>query len=45
MGKYVDAMLIINNERLTEIYSDLEFDNAFDKADETLTDAARSISD
>ena len=45
MGKYVDAMLIINNERLTEIYSDLEFDNAFDKADETLTDAARSISE
>ena len=45
MSKYVDAMLIINNERLTEIYSDLEFDNAFDKADETLTDAARSISE
>ena len=45
MGKYVDAMLIINNERLTEIYSDLEFDNAFDKADETLTDAARSSSE
>lgn len=45
MCKYVDAMLIINNERLTEIYSDLEIDNAFDKADETLTDAARSISE
>ena len=44
LGKYVDAMLIINHERLTEIYSDLEFDTAFDKAYETLTDAARSIS-
>lgn len=45
MGKYVDAMLIINNERLTEIYKDLDFDDAFGKADETLTDAARSISE
>lgn len=45
MSKVVDAILVINNERLTEIYSDLEFDNAFDKADETLTDAARSISE
>lgn len=45
MSKYVDAMMVINNERLTEIYSDLNFDNAFDMADETLTDAARSISE
>lgn len=45
MGKYVDALLIINNQRLTEIYSDLNFMNAFGKADDTLTIAARSISD
>ena len=45
MGKYVDALLIINNQRLTEIYSDLDFTNAFGKADDTLTTAARSISD
>ena len=45
MGKYVDALLIINNQRLTEIYSDLDFTNAFGKADDTLTVAARSISD
>ena len=45
MSRYVDAMLVINNERLTEIYSDLNFENAFDMADETLTDAARSISE
>ena len=44
MGKYVDALLIINNQRLTEIYSDLDFTNAFGKADDTLTTAARSIS-
>ena len=45
MGKYVDALLIINNQRLTEIYPDLDFTNAFGKADDTLTIAARSISD
>ena len=45
MSNYVDALLIINNERLTEIYRDLSFDNAFAKADDTLTMAAKSISD
>ncbi len=45
MQKYVDALLIINNERLTEIYPDLDFDNAFGKADDTLSVAAQSISD
>lgn len=45
MAKYVDALLVINNERLTEIYGDLSFLNAFGKADDTLSIAARSISD
>ncbi len=45
MSKYVDAMLVINNERLTEIYNDLDFLNAFAKADDTLLVAAQSISD
>ena len=45
MQKYVDALLIINNERLTEIYPDLNFINAFGKADDTLSVAARSISE
>ncbi len=45
MSKYVDALLIINNERLTEIYPDLDFFNAFSKADDTLSTAARSISE
>lgn len=45
MQNYVDALLIINNERLTEIYPDLNFINAFGKADDTLSVAARSISD
>jgi len=45
MGKYVDALLIINNQRLAEIYPDLDFNNAFGKADDTLSTAARSISE
>lgn len=45
MSKYVDALLIINNQRLNEIYPDLNFMNAFGKADDTLTTAARSISE
>lgn len=45
MSKHVDAMMVINNERLIEIYKDLDFINAFHKADETLAIAARSISE
>lgn len=45
MSKYVDALLIINNQRLTEIYPDIDFFNAFAKADDTLSTAARSISE
>ena len=45
MSKYVDALLIINNQRLIDIYPDLDFNNAFGKADDTLSTAARSISE
>ena len=45
MAKYVDALLVINNERLAEIYGDLSFVNAFGKADDTLSTAASSISE
>lgn len=43
--KYVDALLLINNERLIEIFPELDFDSAFAKADDTLATAARSISE
>ena len=45
MQKNVDALLVINNERLTEIYKNLSFINAFAKADDTLLTAAQSITD
>lgn len=45
MSKYVDALLVINNERLREIYPDLPILEAFGKADDTLSVAARSIAE
>ncbi len=45
MQAHVDALLMINNENLIELYKDLNFFNAFEKADDTLANAARSISD
>ena len=45
MSHYVDALLVINNERLRQIYPDLHFLNAFGKADDTLTTAAKSIAE
>ena len=41
--KHVDALLVINNERLREIYPNLTFMNAFSKADDILATAAGSI--
>ncbi len=43
LAREVDALLIINNERLKEIYADLSILNAFRKADEILSVAVRSI--
>ena len=45
MQKNVDALLVINNERLREIYPDLSFLDAFGKADDTLSVAAKSIAE
>lgn len=45
ISRHVDALLVINNERLREIYSDLTFMNAFGKADDTLSIAAKSIAE
>ena len=45
LSKYVDSLLVVNNEQLTEIYPDLDWVNAFAKADDTLSNAARSISE
>lgn len=45
MSKHVDALLVINNERLRDVYSDISVMNAFGKADDTLSVAAKSIAE
>ena len=47
MRKNVDALLVINNERLCDIYADgmTTVEQAFAKADDILTIAAKSISE
>lgn len=45
LSDHVDAILVINNEKLTEIYPDLELSNAFAKADDVLTNAAKGIAE
>ena len=45
IAKNVDALLVINNEKLRKIYSDLTVMNGFAKADDTLTVAAKSIAE
>jgi cell division protein FtsZ len=45
MSRSVDALLVINNEKLREVYPDLHIYNAFKKADDTLLVAAQSIAE
>lgn len=45
MAKHVDALLVINNERLRKIYPELTVLDAFGKADDTLSVAAKSIAE
>ena len=45
ISKNVDALLVINNEKLGEIYPDLSVKNAFAKANDTLLVAAKSIAE
>ena len=45
ISKNVDALLVINNERLRDIYPDWTIPSAFAKADDTLATAAKSIAE
>ncbi len=45
MEKYVDSLLIINNERLREMYGDLGISVSFAKADDVLAIAAKGIAE
>ena len=43
--KYVDSLLIINNEKLREIYGNFAVSEAFAKADDVLASAAKGIAE
>ena len=45
MKKHVDSLIVINNDRLIEIYGKLGFKTGFAKSDEVLTVAAKGISE
>lgn len=45
LEQYVDALLIIKNDRLKDIYGDLKLSEAFAMADNVLTIAAKSIAE
>ena len=45
MSMHVDALLVVNNEKLRDIYADLDLSNAFTKADDVLTSAAKGIAE
>jgi len=45
MRDSVDAILIISNDKLREIYGNLEFNEAFAKADDILATAAKGIAE
>ncbi|MBO5263822.1 MAG: cell division protein FtsZ [Bacteroidaceae bacterium] len=45
IAKHVDALLVINNERLLDIYPKLDIEEGFRKVDEVLTTATKSIAE
>ncbi len=45
LKEHVDSLLVINNEKLREIYGDLKLSEAFSKADDILTIAAKGIAE
>jgi cell division protein FtsZ len=45
LKEYVDSLLVINNEKLREIHGDLKLSEAFSRADNILTIAAKGIAE
>lgn len=45
LSRFVDAILVINNEKLRQIHSDFSLTNAFAKADDVLSNAAKAIAE
>ncbi|MDR2423194.1 MAG: cell division protein FtsZ [Prevotellaceae bacterium] len=45
LKQHVDSLLVINNQRMYEIYPDLSLFDAFEKVDEVVATAAKSIAE
>ena len=45
LRKHVDSIIVINNNKLREVYGDLGFKQGFAKADEVLANASRGIAE
>ena len=45
LAEHVDAILVINNQKLLNIYPDFSLPNAFSKSDDVVANAARSIAE
>lgn len=45
ISKHVDALIVVKNDKLGEIYSEMGFEEAYDRADDIVLVAAKSISD
>ncbi len=45
LEKHVDSLLVVNNEKIREIYGDLRVSEAFAKADDVLAIAAKGIAE
>lgn len=45
LKEHVDSLLVINNEKLREIFGDLRLSEAFSRADNVLTTAAKGIAE
>ena len=45
ISRHVDALIVVKNDKLSEIYGDMGFEDAYDRADDIVLVAAKSISD
>lgn len=45
ISKHVDALIVIKNDKLSEIYGEMGFEEAYDRADDIVLVAAKSIAD
>ena len=45
INKHVDALIVVKNDKVSEVYNELGFEEGYDRADDIVLMAAKSISD